>query len=275
MERRDAGIADRPGAIALEAVVRLRSRDGLLAVCIRGPALTRMLHGFFVVVPLILGALVLPTPHAHVTSNADTAALLGNSTAERSALGETWELLGAEDGERLGLDLKSVRDVLRGLSENLEVGNLLSVHVFLLLQFLVQGEAEAVFALMPNRQIREDEVAYRRWTIEVGHTSNRRASQDGNTGRRRRDASLSQVARVLQGREQEEAGVVLERDVYAILKHEQLDNGRRVDGSAIGRGYVEVSNWSRIGLRTKKVAVHFAPEPHALARSGSWMTLST
>lgn len=47
-----------------------------------------------------LGALVLAAPHPDIASYADTATLLSDHTAKRSALGQTGEFLGGEDGER-------------------------------------------------------------------------------------------------------------------------------------------------------------------------------
>lgn len=60
-----------------------------------GPVLVLLL----ITIPF-LGALVLAAPHPDIASYADTATLLSDHTAKRSALGQTRELLGREDGER-------------------------------------------------------------------------------------------------------------------------------------------------------------------------------
>jgi hypothetical protein len=50
-------------------------------------------------------ALAVALPHANVAADSNSAALVGNGLAERGTLHESRELLGAEDVERLRLDL--------------------------------------------------------------------------------------------------------------------------------------------------------------------------
>jgi hypothetical protein len=52
--------------------------------------------------------------HADITAYAYTAALLGNSAAERGAFGKTRELLRAEDLQDGRLDLQTMSDVVVG-----------------------------------------------------------------------------------------------------------------------------------------------------------------
>jgi hypothetical protein len=52
--------------------------------------------------------------HADITAYAYTAALLGNSAAERGAFGKTGELLRAEDLQDGRLDLQTMSDVVVG-----------------------------------------------------------------------------------------------------------------------------------------------------------------
>ena len=129
-------------------------------------------------VPLF-GALVLTTPHANVTSNADATALLGNHAAERGALRQSWELLGGEDGEGRRLDFTAVGDEPVAIVDYVGV---LRVKVLDLAQVFEQGKAETVLALVADGQVGEDEVASRGWAVEIGHASDRRACEDRGTG---------------------------------------------------------------------------------------------
>jgi hypothetical protein len=129
----------------------------------------------------VVGGLVLTAPHTDITSDADTAALLCNHTAQCSALGEAWELLRREDDEGRRPDFQAMRDmgidpILKGSSDS---GAIIRVHILRILQLLVEGEAQSVFALMANRQVREDEVACRARAVQIGHAGNRCTGEHG------------------------------------------------------------------------------------------------
>jgi hypothetical protein len=66
----------------------------------------------FVTVPILafLRAMI-PAMHPHIATNPYTATLLGDNTTERSAFGQTGELLCTEHLQDLRLDLESVGDV--------------------------------------------------------------------------------------------------------------------------------------------------------------------
>jgi len=186
---------------------------------------------FLVELIVVLAALVLAAAHAHITADADTAALLGNHAAEGSALGETRELLGREDGEGRRLDFGTVGDEVVAVEDDVGI---LWVQILDLAQVLEQGKAEAVFALVTDRQVREDEVAGGSRTVEVGHACHRSASQDRKAGRRGRGTAWGDSAGILKTGVKEEVGVVAERDFLVILEDAQLDNRRWVDGATVG-----------------------------------------
>lgn len=66
----------------------------------------------FVVVPFLASLALSWVPaHPHIAAYADTATLLGDSAAQRSAFGQTRELLRTEHLQDFGFDLKAVGDV--------------------------------------------------------------------------------------------------------------------------------------------------------------------
>jgi hypothetical protein len=103
-------------------------------------------------------------PHANIATDADTASLVSNLLAERCALHQTRELLGAVDIERCCLNLHPPVNT-RG---QIGIGRL-EVEILLLLGRLEQAESKAILALVANRKIGEDEVAGGRRAIEIGH----------------------------------------------------------------------------------------------------------
>lgn len=168
----------------LAIIVRSRCASGLI-IC-------RLL---IVLIP-ILRRLVLTAPHAHIASNADAAALFSDHAAQRSAFGQTWELLRREDNEWIRLDLEAVGDVGidAGLRMSAQGGAVIGVHILRVLELLVEREAQAVLALVTDREIGEDEVAGRARTIEIRHTSNGCTSEDWEARSCRRCTAWSNCA---------------------------------------------------------------------------------
>jgi hypothetical protein len=188
-----------------------------------------------IVIPLSIRT---TTTHADITSNADTATLLGDDSAELSALRETRELFGGEDGEGSRLDLQTMRHMSGAML--LRVFSSLGVHITTFLQLFVQRKAQPVLALMADRKIGKDEVASRFGSVEVGHASDGSSSQHGEGRLRlRRDATLSEMAGIFQSSKEEEVGLVGEGDVglgIRSFEDAKLNDRRRVDWTAVGRG---------------------------------------
>lgn len=121
---------------------------------------------------------------------------------------------------------------------------ILRVHVLGVLELLIQSEGKAVFALVTDGQVWEDEVTSRAGTVQIGHASDRRAGENGEAGRGRSSgASRGNLARILERREEEEAGIVAEGDLLLALKYTQLDNWRWVDWTAVRRRWAESVRW--------------------------------
>lgn len=121
------------------------------------------------------------------------------------------------------------------------MGRGLNVHVLGSLGLLIQIEAEAVFALVSHRQIGEDKVTSFFRSVQVCHSGNRHSCQDGNLGSCNwLNASSSNGTSDFQGRKEKEIRLVGEGDVLSFmvlaLKDAQLNNGRGINRSTIGRG---------------------------------------
>lgn len=232
-----AGVGHRAGPVVCVKRRIRRRHTGLLSIDVwSGSAPGAIVTTLFVeFVPVFVG-LVLATPHTNIASNADAATLLGDHATQSSALRQSRELLRGEDYEGGRLDLQTVGDV--SVDAALVVGirrTILRVHVLLVLQLLVQSEAQAVLSLVTDGQIREDEVTSRAWAVQIGHTSDGGAGEDGEAGRGGRSAAAGgNGSGILQGGEQEEVGVVAEGDVLLTLEDLELDNRRRVDRTAVG-----------------------------------------
>ena len=188
------------------------------------------------------GRLAFASPHSHITTDADTAALLGHGPAQDCALCQPRELLRAEDREWCRLDLEppiegAVRSVDRS-ARRLSIGRL-GILVLGVLRLFVQVEAQAVLPLVANRQVGEDEVSRFRWTVEICHARHWHASEHWDLLGGLLDTAMDDRASGLEGREEEEVRTVREGDVVLRLAFEdaQLDYGRRIDGSAVSRGY--------------------------------------
>lgn len=192
----------------------------------------------------VVAGLVVPPAHANVTTDANAASLLSDDTAQNGALGEPRELLGAEDGEWFRLDLEAPIDKGGGcvrtgnlhavLGRARVVGVRLGVGV---LELLVQVEAQAILALVPDREVREEEVASRHGAIEVGHARDEHACQDRKCRWVLRHATVRDGASGLQRRKEEEVGIVGEGDVVhgLALEDAKLDNRGWIDRAPVGR----------------------------------------
>ena len=193
---------------------------------------------------------VAATAHAYVAPDTDATALLGDDAAERGALGQARELLRAEDGKGLGLDLEAPVDEGLGRVRSGHAGagaggarllRRFGVGVLGVLGLLVEVEAQSILALVADRQIREEEVSGRHRSVKVGHAGHEHAGQDGEGLGRLGHAAVRDGPSGLERREEEEVGLVGKGDVLhrAIFAFEdaQRDDGRRIDRSSVGRGW--------------------------------------
>jgi hypothetical protein len=183
--------------------------------------------------------------HADITAYAYTAALLGNSAAERGAFGKTGELLRAEDLQDGRLDLQTMSDVVVGGWDS-SAWIVYLVVVADKFEFFVQAEAKTEVAFMANGQVREDEVAGRVRAVQVYHASNRCTGKDSGLVRVRHATRLGHMTRGFESSEEEVVGVHHEGDVFdgvitiAIgldFQNPELNYRWRVDGSAIRGGF--------------------------------------
>jgi len=196
-------------------------------------------------------ALVVAATHAHITTDANAAALLSNHTAELGALGQAGELLRAVDNELGRLDFHAPIErldggrmvhVADGREDEVRIARIL-VLVFLFLCLFVEVKAQPVAALVPDGKVRKQEVARLDGTVQIGHARYRHAGEDGNIGRRSRGATrVSHQASVFKGGIEEEVGIVVEGDILLLsllpccaLEDAQLHDRRRINGATISR----------------------------------------
>ena len=246
LQRRPAGqwVDDR---VVTRAACRTRAAQGVeVGVCVSfGRARQSRADGcsaILVLAPVVLVVLVVTSAHADIPADANAAALLGHHTAKGSAFRETGEFLRGEHDERLGFHLQAVRDV--SVARRVFRDILILVVVLGVLQFLVQAEAEPVFAFVPHREIGEDEVTRRIGPFQIDHAGDRGAGQYGQAVLVLRHASIGDGTGLLQSRKQEVVCVHVEGDVIfgaLALENLQLDDGWRIHGSTVGRGWGEVS----------------------------------
>lgn len=205
---------------------------------------TRFSGQVFVVIPVLASLCVtriIGPAHPDIATNAYTTALLGDSTAQRSAFGQTRELLRAEDLQDFRFHLEAMSDMSLALGwEETRIFQL--VVVFCTLELLVKAETQAEVTFVANRQVREDEVASWVWSVQVDHTSNRCAGKNSRLVRVWHASRLSQVPGGLQSGEKEVVGIHHEGDVFSNLfticarlhlKHLELNDGWRINRSAI------------------------------------------
>lgn len=254
----------------------------------RGEAIRASVTPFIIHILIAIGNLV-PASHADIAADADSAALLGDEPAEGCALGQTREFLCAEDGEGRRLHLQTevhecagrhgivAQDVLPGIRTPFRR---MGVGIFGLFELLVQTEVQSVLPLVTDGEVWEDEVARRLGTIEVcdaGH---------GGPGEGRhgvlclRHPALRHGSGMFQRGEEEEIGIVGESDVVPVLAFVDMefDDRRRVHWPAICRCWGDCQSRCRLEFSVGGGVdqnIHLAPEPHALARSGCWITSSS
>lgn len=115
----------------------------------------------------------------------------------------------------------------------------LGILILGVLRLFVQVEAQAVLSLVANGQVGEDEVSRFRWTVEIRHARHWHAREHRNLLGRLLDTAMDYRTSRLEGREEEEVRTVREGNVVLCLAFEdaQLDYRRRIDGSAVSRGY--------------------------------------
>lgn len=114
---------------------------------------------FFIVLALVSLVRLVPTPHADVTTYANSTSLLSHGSAKRCALREAWELLCAKDSKGCGLHFQAEMDMSswrhRVTAQEL-VPRLrtpfrwLDVEIFGLFQFLEETKAQPVHSLVTH-----------------------------------------------------------------------------------------------------------------------------
>lgn len=212
---------------------------GLLSL---GSAGTGSVRVIFLLLEVTPRGLSIPATHADITSYPDSAALVGNSSAEGGALSETGELLRAVHIEGLRLDLHP--PVERGIHRRVLRLRSLVVKVLLLLGLLVEVERKLVATLVADGEIGEQEVTGLCGSVEVGHARNRHTSQNRRGGSGGcLNTTVGHGPGEFQSREEEEVGIVVESNILgfigvgAQLEDAKLDHGRRVNRSAISGRY--------------------------------------
>lgn len=198
--------------------------------------------GFDIVFIVPLASFGITASHPDIPSDAYTASLVGDCSTDECTLGQARELLGTVYDKRLRPDLEA--EVTVGLRSHWPTQHLLGVgigrgwhSIFILGVFdmFVQCEVQPVFALVPHRQIGEDEVASGIWTIEISHAGDRHPGQNGHCVGDRMHSRLGDWPGTLEGGEEEEAGIIWEGDVLFLLAFEyaQAYDRRRVNGPTV------------------------------------------
>jgi hypothetical protein len=134
---------------------RSRTKSGSVSVFVGWSNSTRCTGWIVVLAALIVVVvLVITLPHAHITTDANTAALVGDALAEGGALHESRELLRAKDLERICLNLHAPVETRRqvGLRHT-------KIRILVLLGLLEETEVQAVVSLMANGQVWKDEIS--------------------------------------------------------------------------------------------------------------------
>ncbi len=225
-QRRVTSVGDGAGTVIQRGIRRLAVVVGRCCSSSAVVASTLLI----VLVPF-LGRFVLAAAHPHVATDTDTTALLGDLAAQGSALRQPGELLGGEDGKRRRLDLSTMADELVAVVYDHGVTR---IHVLDLGSVLKQCEAQAVFALVTDGQVREEEVAAWHRAFEVGHAGNWGTSEDRKAGAcGRLCASVCDGARILQSRMEEETGIVGTGNVDVVLEDLDLNNWGRINRATI------------------------------------------
>lgn len=166
----------------------------------------------FIIVAVRLSS-ALPASHTNVTPDADSTPLLRNGLAQVGALRQTRKLFCAVDAERLRLN--SHTPVKAGVP----VFGIVAAEVTVLrvLYILVQMEGEDVAALVADREIGKQEVASFRWSVQVCHSGDGHAGQDGWLCSRSLNTTVSHGAGGSKLSIQEEVRVVSHGDIFHVL----------------------------------------------------------
>jgi hypothetical protein len=163
------------------------------------------------------------------------------------ALGQPWELLRAEYYKLGRLHFEAPVKGRIGGGSSYDRGFALLVRrlgicILLVLSLFIEIEAQAVPALMADRQVRENEVSRQAGTVEIGHARHGHTRQDGDLRHRGLHAAVGDRPGDLEGGKEEEVGVVVEGHIVAVavwaiaLKDAQLDHWWRIDWSPVCGG---------------------------------------
>lgn len=118
-----------------------------------------------------------------------------------------------------------------------------------LFDLLVETEAQSVLALMPDGQIREDEVAGGLGPVQVDHAGNGSSSQHGRGTPLLGHATVGNLTGLFQSGEQKVVGIHIEGDVVPFgtvaFEYLKLNNGRRIYRAAVGRRLCTLTACSR------------------------------
>jgi len=159
--------------------------------------------------------------------------------------------------------------ILRRCSPCTAVSAVIKLHI---LRLFVETEAEPVFALVPNGEVWEDEVACRFWAVQVYHASDRGTGKHGELLFVLCNPTMRHGPSWFQRRKQEVVGVHAEGNiglgVFAIEDLELYD-WWRIHRASISGGWTAIS----VGFHGSTLRyLHFAPAPQALARIGCCRT---
>lgn len=93
---------------------------------------------------------------------------------------------------------------------------------------------------MADGEVWKDKISSRRRPIQVGNTGDRHTGEDWTNGRLAGNAAVSDGAGVLQGREEEEVGIVGESDIGLVhlivefgFEDSQFNDRRRINGTTV------------------------------------------
>ena len=188
-------------------------------------------------------------PHAHITSNTDSAALISNEAAQLGALAEAGKLLCAEDLEGPGSDIKTRGHILKvqgrlwfSIILRAWRGRKLTVKVciFCLFSAFEQTEAETIPAFITDGEVGEDEISCLFRTLEIIGTGKIDALQRRDAGRSMQTTACYRPS-ILQRGTEDEGGIMLGGDVGPLywslalaFKDAKLDDGRRIYRATVG-----------------------------------------
>lgn len=127
-------------------------RCGIPMICLPGRSIDPLLIKVVILCPLVT-----PTSHTDITTNPNTTTLLCDNPTQRSAGGQTGELLGTVDGEGNGFDFEAEVDVRLGRARLGRKGLLhgvlqrgVSVGILGVLDLLIQMKAQPITTLVAH-----------------------------------------------------------------------------------------------------------------------------